>query len=84
MRPSSLLMLTLLAAWPAAQAVAADAPAGKDRSALLREENDALRADNRDARSRITDLEAQRRDANKLIALKTARLRALEKDKGKH
>lgn len=78
------LLVALLAAVPAGAAAPAAANVDHAQRSLLNEHNDALRADNRELRSRIADLEAQRQDAARLIALKAARLQALEKDHGKH
>ncbi len=69
----------------ARQTAAADAlpvPAGAsdaEKLTLTQESVDALTAENTDMRSRISDLEAQGADAERLIQLKTTRLQALEK-----
>lgn len=80
----SCLLATLLTAVSAGAAVAPATGGGQTDRTLLSEHNDALRADNRELRARVADLEAQRQDAARLIALKAARLHALEKGNGKH
>ncbi len=57
-------------------------PAGAsaaEKLTLTQESVDALSAENADLSSRITALEAQGADAERLIQLKTARLQSLEK-----
>lgn len=64
-------------------AVAAAAPieaaSPAQELALTEEAVDALATENAELEARIADLEAQNADAEKLIALKTARLQELEK-----
>ena len=50
--------------------------------ALTRDSVEALRADNNELEARIAALEAEKADADRLIALKTTRLQALEKQPG--
>ncbi len=50
-----------------------------EKLTLTQESVDALSAENADMASRIKDLEAQSKDAERLIQLKTTRLQSLEK-----
>lgn len=85
--------IAVVGLWKGTQVPAAAAPAvaaGADRPAsrpapseaaltLSHDSAAALRADNAELGERIAELERQRDDAEHLIQLKTARLRALEK-----
>ena len=71
-----------LRAVPAVADTQVTSPVAPADLTLTRDSVEALRADNNEMEARIAALEAEKADADRLIALKTTRLQALEKQSG--